>query len=64
MIHINVSTFIKQLKCPWIVTYDDVPSIRRLYEPCPYSELLINYSAYKNAVKGKEILFYGNLVIA
>lgn len=62
--HINVSTFIKQLKCPWIVTYDDVPSIRRLYEPCPYSELLINYSAYKNAVKGKEILFYGNLVIA
>ena len=61
--HKKVANFIQKMNVPWIVTYDNVPKIRELYKSSPSTDLIINYSAYRNAMKGKEILFYGNITL-
>ena len=61
--HKVVADFIQKLPVPWIVTYDNVPKIRELYKSSPSTDLTINYSAYRNAIKGNEVLFYGNLTL-
>lgn len=59
--HKKVSDFIYQLKYPWIVTYDNDDTIHHFYQWSSSLHIKINYSAYRNAVKGEEVLFYGNV---
>ncbi|ADE14163.1 D12 class N6 adenine-specific DNA methyltransferase [Nitrosococcus halophilus Nc 4] len=46
-----------QAQFPWIMTYDDVESIRHLYSSMRQKEFYLSYSAYKRR-RGKEILIY------
>jgi len=45
-----------KLKCPWVVSYDDVPEIRALYEAYPPIDYHLMYSA-RDAKKGREVMF-------
>lgn len=47
----------EKLKCPWIVTYDNVKEIREIYSRNLNKEISIHYSAGMKTT-GKEVLFY------
>jgi DNA adenine methylase len=56
--HLLVSSMINGIsKYKWLVSYDDVPEIRKLYEENKKFEYSLNYSAV-NAKTGKEIMFF------
>jgi DNA adenine methylase len=56
--HVELSEIvINELKEPWIVTYDNVPEINRLYASYPKSDYKISYSANQKR-KGEEVMFY------
>lgn len=56
--HKTVSDKIKSIKnIKWIVSYDNVPQIQKLYSECSKKEFSFNHTAYKIR-KGKEILFF------
>jgi len=58
--HKKVSDKIKNIQnIKWIVSYDNVPEIRKLYSDCIKKEFSFNHSAYKSRV-GKEILFFSD----
>jgi DNA adenine methylase len=42
---------------PWLLTYDDAPAIRKLYESVPQVLFSLSYSAYERR-KGNELLMY------
>ena len=46
----------KELKLPWIVSYDDVPEIRRLYSSAHCMSYMLRYSA-SSIRKGHELIF-------
>lgn len=52
----EVQTCVKQ---PWIVSYDNVPEIRRLYAGRPQRVFTLSYSAQAR-YSGKEIMFFRN----
>ena len=46
--HKDLSVTIRKLKCPWMLTYDDVEDIERLYEGLPmYRKGLVYYAQVK-----------------
>lgn len=47
-----------EVKCPWIVSYDDVPQIREIYQEFPMRSFSLNYSLANNG-SGREIMFFG-----
>ncbi len=47
----------KNVTSPWIVSYDDVPEICRLYESFPAKHFHLGYSLANNG-KGKEVMFF------
>lgn len=56
--HHNVSEKIKSIRnFKWIVSYDNVPEIRKLYSECPKKEFSFKHTAYEIR-EGKEILFF------
>lgn len=56
--HAEISKKIKSIKnIKWIISYDNVPEIKKLYEEYPSKEFSIKHTAYK-AKEGKEILFF------
>ncbi|WP_281336325.1 DNA adenine methylase [Flavobacterium eburneipallidum] len=56
--HLNVSEKIKNIKnIKWIVSYDNVPEIRKLYFDCNKKEYSFNHTAYNSRI-GQEILFF------
>lgn len=56
--HKAVSDKIKSIKnIKWIVSYDNVPEIKELYEGCSKKEFSFKHTAYKIR-DGKEILFF------
>lgn len=56
--HKKVSDKIKSIKnVKWIVSYDNVPEIQRLYKGCPKKEFAFKHTAYESRV-GKEVLFF------
>ena len=59
--HAHISTLIRSLPFPWIVTYDNVPEIKELYTGEAYAEYDISYSAHINRIRGSEVMFYHNL---
>ncbi len=58
--HKKVSDKIKSIQnIKWIVSYDNVPEIKKLYAECPKKEFSFNHTAYEIR-EGKEILFFSN----
>ncbi|MHB8843149.1 MAG: DNA adenine methylase [Nitrospirota bacterium] len=56
--HVRLAEFIrKKDKLNWVITYDDVPEIRKLYSDCRRTPFHLNYSAHKRK-KGSELLIY------
>lgn len=47
----------KDVTSPWIVSYDDVPEICKLYELFPVKHFHLGYSLANNG-KGKEVMFF------
>jgi len=58
--HKKVSDKIKEIQnIKWIVSYDNVPEIQKLYSDCNKKEFSFKHTAYKSRI-GKEILFFSN----
>ena len=56
--HADVAELLAELSgARWVVSYDDVNEIRRLYEPAPRLEYSIRYSARRRSL-GREIMFF------
>lgn len=56
--HSDVADLLSMLsKARWVVSYDDVEAIRRLYEPAPRLDYTIGYSA-KRRYRGCEIMYF------
>lgn len=61
--HAQLASFIQTQKhLKWIMTYDDVPEIRTLYQSCNLVPFQLNYSAHSRK-KGNEILIHGPDVV-
>lgn len=45
-----------ELRLPWLVSYDDVPQIRRLYSPTHRTSYMLRYSA-SSTRRGRELIF-------
>lgn len=53
----------RELRAPWIVTYDDVSEVNRLYQSSSVFKYRVNYSASAKQ-KGNEVMYYSpNLMI-
>jgi DNA adenine methylase len=46
-----------ELHLPWLISYDDVPQIRRLYSSAHRTKHILRYSASLNR-KGRELIFF------
>ena len=53
--HFDISREIRSLRCPWLVTYDNVHLIHRFYDDYDRYEFDINYSLNKKR-RGQEVL--------
>ncbi|WP_235299738.1 DNA adenine methylase [Portibacter marinus] len=61
--HEEISNIVKSVNSHWVVSYDNVPEIVKLYSDKRKKEFSINYSAGVKK-KGKEIMFFSdNLLI-
>jgi DNA adenine methylase len=57
--HLALAKTLKTLgEQPWVVSYNNVPQIREVYDGSPHLIYGINYSAQKR-YEGKEIMFFG-----
>jgi len=57
--HAQLASFIQtQGRLKWLMTYDDVPEIRRLYSDCEIISFQLDYTAHSRK-KGKEVLIHG-----
>lgn len=58
--HIAIAKLVKKdIKLPWIVSYDHAPEIVGMYKGCPTIEYGINYSAQER-YKGAEVMFFSS----
>jgi len=57
--HRNLAAWVKKkLQRPWIVSYDDHPLIRECYGNTTELEINLPYSAYGNARRGTELVYF------
>ena len=61
--HERVASVIKSLPFPWVVTYDDVPEVRKLYQGEEIEEFSICYSAHLDRPRKSEVMFYRHLIL-
>jgi len=59
--HSAIAQRMQELKVPWIVTYDDCPQIRSLYESARATTFSLHYSTHLQRNRATELLYYGNL---
>ncbi len=57
--HAFVRDCVGKLKARWVVSYDDVPTIRRLYKGCQSRKVELLHTA-RRAKTGSEVLFFSN----
>lgn len=61
--HTLVSRKIQSIRnIKWIVSYDNVPTIKELYSDCDKKEFSLTHTAYESRI-GKEILFFSKNII-
>ena len=60
--HVKIASKIKNLKFPWLITYDNCEEIKNLYQDCKGLEFALRYSAsQKNKIIATELMYYGNI---
>ncbi|MCH7886449.1 MAG: DNA adenine methylase [Candidatus Marinimicrobia bacterium] len=59
--HEKLSKFLEKTPLKWVMTYDDVLFIRKLYRKMRKTKFVINHSAYRSKM-GKEILIYSDKI--
>ncbi len=59
--HQSVANRIKSIKTPWIVTYDNCPEIRSLYESNDSCEFSLTYSTNTDRPLATELLIYNKV---
>jgi DNA adenine methylase len=57
--HSLVRDCVWKLTCPWVVSYDDVPEIRKLYRACKSRDVRLLHTA-RSARLGKEVMFFSH----
>lgn len=56
--HFDIAqSIITGVNCPWVITYDDVPELRKIYAGFEQRQYNLNYSA-ANKGKGSEIIIF------
>jgi DNA adenine methylase len=55
--HVEVAELVHRLRCPWLVSYDAVPAIVRLYSNSPAISYSLAYSAARS-YEGTELMFF------
>lgn len=59
--HAAVAEVVKRdIRTPWVVSYDYAPEIVEMYKGCPSIVYGMNYSAGRNRYKGTEVMFFSN----
>lgn len=53
--HLALSKYIKSKAYPWLISYDDTPEIRKMYDKKTFVDLYLDYSVHTSR-KGSEIL--------
>lgn len=61
--HASIADKVRNIKTPWLVTYDNCEQIRKLYQDESGVEFALHYSTHMTRPKATEVLFYGNLFI-
>jgi DNA adenine methylase len=59
--HAQLANRVLKVKTPWLITYDDAPEIRSLYDGCPAYRFGIKYSAQQKRL-GTELLVHSNQI--
>lgn len=59
--HAAIAAAVAQFASPWLVTYDNCPEIKTLYQGCKSVEFTLHYSTHKSRPLATEVMFYGNL---
>jgi DNA adenine methylase len=57
--HVQVRDRVSKLRCKWVVSYDDVPEIRKLYEHQVSRRVELLHTA-RAARQGKEVIFFSS----
>lgn len=57
--HAGIAKLVSKIEQPWIVSYDNVPQIRKLYSEFRRRTFGLNYSA-QNRYEGKEVMFFSD----
>ncbi len=57
--HYDLSEYIKQLNCSWILTYDHTPQIMKMYSDVEKKSLTLSYTASRKT-RGIEMLAYSD----
>ncbi|CAD9194544.1 DNA adenine methylase [Acinetobacter bohemicus] len=60
--HVQIRDALDQVKTKWIVSYDNCPEIKEIYNDYKQDDYALNYSAYYK-VKGSEVMIYCNDII-
>lgn len=58
--HRRLSKLVKALPCKWVVSYDDDPLVRELYDDCVGQDLSLHYSAQANSRIGRERIYFSD----
>jgi len=61
--HVGVATAVKGLMHPTLVTYDDVPEIRKIYKGMKSALLSLHYSTHTDRPLTSEVMFYAGLTL-
>lgn len=61
--HCQIAEYVREVKTPWVVTYDNCPEIHELYRGCHEVHFSLHYSTSAGRPLATEIMFYGNLEI-
>lgn len=59
--HCVLANNVKKYSKHWIVSYDNVEDVRKLYEPYRYKTYSLNYSV-KNHYQGSEVMFFSTQI--
>ena len=60
--HVAIAGEVQALDRPWIVTYDDVPAIRRMYPNKRRRTFSLRYSA-QTRYAGREVVFFSDRLV-
>lgn len=60
--HVKIRNTLDTVKSKWIVSYDDCPEIKKIYQGCHQVDYELNYSAYYKT-KGSEAMFFCDSII-